>query len=79
VLSALSHAIDARQFNCDFPKIFPRYIQHAIWAYCAASGLNVWNGNVIDDNARCRNRDCRLFANCDRVRLWAKPLKVVIS
>jgi len=36
----LSEAIDARQFNTGFPKIFPRYIQHAIWSYSAGEGLS---------------------------------------
>jgi hypothetical protein len=68
VLSALSERIDARQFNSSFPKIFPRFIQHAVWSYCAGEGLNVCNGNRIDDGARCRNRGCRLFLLCDRKR-----------
>ena len=64
VLLALSQAIDARQFNNDFPKVFPRYIQHAIWRYCAGGEFNVCNGNRIDDDARCRNGDCRLYCSC---------------
>jgi hypothetical protein len=79
VLSALSEGIDARQFNTGFPKTFPRYIQHAIWAYCAAEGLNVCNGNAIDDGDRCQNTDCRLYANCDRISLGRKPQKTSIS
>jgi len=70
VLSILSECIDARQFNPSFPKIFPRYIQHAVWAYCAGEGLSVCNGNTIDDQDRCRNRECRLYADCDRKRLY---------
>ena len=69
LLSKLSQDIDARQFNSTFPEVFPRYIQRAIWAYCAAEGLNVCNGNTIKDRRRCRNRECRLFASCDRVAL----------
>jgi hypothetical protein len=72
VLSTLSEAIDARQFNPGFPKIFPRYVQHAIWSYCAGEGLNVCNGNSIDDQDRCQNRECRLYADCDRIRLGRK-------
>jgi hypothetical protein len=78
VLSILCEGIDARQFNSAFPKIFPRYIQHAIWAYCAGEGLNVCNGNTIDDQNRCQNNDCRLYANCDRIRLGRKPQKTLI-
>ena len=79
VLSILSEAIDARQFNPGFPKIFPRYVQHAIWAYCAHEGLSVCNGNSIDDRDRCQNRYCRLYAACDRISLGRKPQKTPIS
>ena len=73
ILATLSGAIDARQFNSRFPKNFPRYIQHAIWTYCSGEGLNVCNGNRLDDDARCQNRECRLFGACDRIRLGRKP------
>jgi hypothetical protein len=73
VLSMLSESIDARQFNPGFPKIFPRYIQHAIWGYCSGEGLSVCNGNSIDDQDSCQNRECRLYADCDRKRLGRKP------
>jgi hypothetical protein len=69
VLSALCDAIDARQFHSQFPKSFPRYIQHAIWTYCAGEGLGVCNGRTINDRSRCANRECRLYGNCDRLVL----------
>jgi hypothetical protein len=72
VLSALSEAIDARQFNSAFPRLFPRYVQRAIWAYCAEEGLRVCNGRTIDDGHRCKNLDCRLYFMCDRVSLRGK-------
>lgn len=70
ILLVLSGGIDARQFDPRFPRNFPRYIQHAIWGYCAGEGLSVCNGNTIDDQDRCRNRECRLYADCDRKRLY---------
>ena len=73
VLSALSEAIDARQFNETFPRTFPRYVQRAVWAYCAEDGLEVCNGRMIDDDHRCKNRDCRLYSMCDRLPLRGKP------
>ena len=79
LLSGLSAHIDARQFNSEFPAVFPRYIQRAIWTYCAAEGLNVCNGNTINDRDRCRNKDCRLYADCDRIMLGRKPQKTKIS
>ena len=59
----------ARQFNASFPKTFPRFVQHAIWRYCSLSGLDVWNGNRIDDSGPCENKDRRVRLMCDRVAL----------
>jgi hypothetical protein len=69
ILSRLSEAVDARQFNSAFPRVFPRYVQRAIWAYCAEEGLRVCNGRTIDDRHRCKNLDCRLYSMCDRLAL----------
>ena len=52
ILRLIATHIDAREFNPSFPAIFPRFVQHAIWRYCAESGLNVCNGNRIADDAR---------------------------
>jgi hypothetical protein len=64
-----STSIDARQFNRSFPQAFPRFVQLAIWRYCAQGYLNVCNGNRIDDRHGCQNRFCQLYPQCDR-----KPL-----
>ncbi len=69
VVRKLAQRIDARQFNPDYPRIFPRWVQHAMWRYCAQSELNVCNGNNIDDSLRCRNGNCGLFRRCPRVPL----------
>jgi len=69
VLAVVAQQIDARQFNPTFPKTFARFVQHAIWAYCSQSGLDVCNGNRIDDSKRCANMDCRIRLMCDRVVL----------
>jgi hypothetical protein len=47
----ITEQIDARQFNPRFPKVFPRFVQHAIWQYCSESGRDVCNGNRIDDSS----------------------------
>jgi hypothetical protein len=67
VLHRIAAEIDASAFNPTFPPLFPRFVQHAIWRYCAKAGLNVCNGNRIDDRSRCENAHCRLFVSCDRV------------
>ena len=53
-------SIDARQFNPAFPPTFPRFVQNAIWRYCAENGLDICNGNRIDD--RQPLRQCALPA-----------------
>jgi hypothetical protein len=71
ILARLAADIDARQFNPAFPQTFPRFVQSAVWRYCAADGLDICNGNRIDDEAACDNRHCQLFRRCDRVALRA--------
>jgi len=69
IIAAVAERIDARQFNPSYPKVFPRFVQHAIWRYCAQDGLDVCNGNRIDDNRRCQSKDCRIHLMCDRLAL----------
>ena len=69
IIRAVASQIDARQFNRAFPKVFPRFVQHAIWRYCNQQGLDICNGNRVDDRHRCQNRHCRLYGICDRIRL----------
>jgi hypothetical protein len=78
ILGFLATEIDARQFNRAFPKTFPRFVQSAIWWYCAENGLGVCNGNRIDDESRCGNGHCQLFRRCDRVALHERE-KVVVN
>jgi len=69
IIQVVAERIDARQFNPSYPQVFPRFVQHAIWRYCSLSGLDVCNGNRIDDSRRCENKDCRVRLMCDRVPL----------
>jgi hypothetical protein len=69
IIQVVADRIDARQFNPSFPQTFPRFVQHAIWQYCSQSGLDVCNGNRINDSRRCGNMDCRVRPMCDRVTL----------
>jgi hypothetical protein len=62
IIRTVSTSIDARPFNRTFPQAFPRFVQHAIWRYCAQSHLNICNGNRIDDRHACQNRYCQLPA-----------------
>ena len=78
IIEAVADRIDARQFNRSFPQIFPRFVQHAIWRYCSQSGLDVCNGNRINDSRRCGNVDCRVRMMCDRLVL-RRPLAATKS
>jgi hypothetical protein len=67
IIAAFAGTIDARQFNSEFPVFFPRFLQHAIWRFCAQGVLDVCNGNQIDDNRGCDNSHCPSFEVCDRL------------
>jgi hypothetical protein len=69
IIECIAGHIDARRFNPDFPANFTRFVQHAIWRFCAEAGLNRCNGRRIDDRAPCVQDDCPLFARCARVPL----------
>lgn len=66
IIDELAKRIEGLMFNPDFPRFFPRFIQHAIWRFCAQTELDVCNGNQIDDRFGCRNTHCPSFLNCER-------------
>jgi hypothetical protein len=69
IIRAVARRIDARQFNHAFPRVFPRFVQLAIWRYCGQDAFDICNGNRLDDRKRCQNRHCRLYGICGRIRL----------
>jgi len=69
IIERIAGKIDARRFNPSYPANFPRFVQHAIWRFCAERGLNCCNGNRIDDRAPCDQTDCPAFDSCARVVL----------
>jgi hypothetical protein len=75
ILESIAARIDARAFNPAFPRDFPRFVQNAIWRYCAEGELNVCNGNRIRDASHCDNVYCRLHTSCDRIALKPKTLE----
>jgi hypothetical protein len=66
IIYGAAQGIDARQLDPDFPASFPRFVQYAIWRYCSERGLNVCNGNRIDDRQKCDNIFCQIYSICDR-------------
>jgi hypothetical protein len=69
ILSRVAQQIDARAFNPAFPGVFPRFVQHTIWRFCAQNGLGVCNGDRIDDRKSCGNVYCQIRKVCDRIAL----------
>jgi hypothetical protein len=73
IIEEAAQAIDVREFNLSLPQPFPRFVQIAIWRFCAQNGLGICNGVQIDDSRRCENTACHLFALCDRQALRPEP------
>jgi hypothetical protein len=69
IIREVALMIDGRAFNIEYPAIFPRLVQQAIWRFCAQQHFNQCNGNRIDDRGRCWQSDCILFDNCARLKL----------
>jgi hypothetical protein len=69
IIETVASEIDANLFDRRFPTAFPRFVQYAIWRYCSQQGLDVCNGNKIDDRKPCKNVQCLLYPNCDRITL----------
>jgi hypothetical protein len=73
IIETVAQQIDASQFNRRFPPTFPRFVQRAIWHYCSQQGLDICNGNQIDDRRRCGNKQCSLYSMCDRTQSRQSP------
>lgn len=69
IIRTVAERIDARTLNPVFPKRFPRFVQNSIWRLCSESGLNLCNGNRIDDRRACQIGYCHLYRRCSRTPL----------
>ena len=79
IIEAVAPNIDAKGFNRSFPSSFPRFVQNAIWRFCAGAAMDRCNGNRINDRERCQDWGCPLFGHCARIALnpiAAAPLSV---
>ena len=68
IIERAAKRIDATRFNPAFPKVFPRFVQHALWRFCAQAGLAQCNAIAVRDGQRCRQRLCPLREGCARGR-----------
>jgi hypothetical protein len=64
IIRSVAKEIDARSFNPNFPKIFPRFVQHAIWRFCAATDLTyvTATGWTTENHANSATAICSLVA-----------------
>jgi hypothetical protein len=69
IIRKIAAEIDGCAFNPKFPKRFERWVQFAIWRFCAADGLNLCNGNRIADLAPCEVNFCYLYRKCQKISL----------
>jgi hypothetical protein len=67
IIRSISTEINATAFNSRFPRVFPRFVQHAIWRYCSGDGLDICNGNQIDDRKPCEIGYCQLLNICRKI------------
>lgn len=65
-IERIARHVNARDFSVAYAPYFPRFVQHAIWRFCAAEHMNTCNGMKLDDSKRCDNRYCILFDGCQR-------------
>jgi len=70
IIEFAARRFDASAFNSAFPSVFPRFVQHALWRYCAQLGLGICNGNRIDDRKSCDNTCCQIYSICDRISVY---------
>lgn len=67
LIERAAERFDARSVNPAFPALFPRFVQYAVWAFCASDRLNICNGNNIDDRVGCRQPFCPAGQLCLRL------------
>ena len=72
VLYKLAEAINLKSIEPRAPAYNPRLLQYVIWQFCAQTGLDICNGNHIDDRQACQRTDCPIGRRCPRLPL--KPL-----
>jgi hypothetical protein len=71
IIRTIASRIDTSTINPKFPPAFPRFVQHSIWRFCAADGLNLCNANRIDDRKSCQITYCHLYRKCEKRSLKA--------
>lgn len=69
IIRTVAGRIDTRTLNPAFPQRFARFVQNAIWRLCSLDGLNLCNGNRIDDRRACQIGYCHVHQRCGRIPL----------
>jgi hypothetical protein len=77
-IARAARQIDVRAFNPAFPKSLLG--SPAIWRFCVQLGLDVCNGNRIDDRKSCDDIYCQIRGKFDRINLlWPQYNAVLYS
>jgi hypothetical protein len=76
IIRSVADRIDTRTLNPAFPQRFARFVQNAIWRFCAGDCLNLCNGNRIDDRRACQIGYCHLHQRCGRIPLKTAKMDV---
>lgn len=71
VIRDLTERLHASAHGDDRERLCPRYVQHAIWRYCASDELAICNGNNIPAATACELDWCQLWDRCSRLPLRA--------
>lgn len=79
IIRTLADRIDVRTLSRALPQKFPRFVQNAVWRFCAGDGLNLCNGNRIDDRQACEIGYCYLYQKCSREPLSSQKKHSEIS
>ena len=69
VIERFAQTVDARRYNPAFPAYFPRFVQVAIWEFCAEGARNICNGRQNDDRFPCQQIFCPAQNGCARLAL----------
>lgn len=66
IVEQIASRIDASKFNKRYPRRLARWVQHAIWSWCAMDRSAECNSVRVKDRESCANIYCRVFKRCDR-------------
>lgn len=67
-LRRIAGSIDAREYAQQYPRFFPRLIQHGIWQHGAMNEAGLCNAVRIPKGRSCTATECPAFPSCPKIR-----------